>query len=152
MIVLLLSLMSGAADASDAQVADLVREAVASRHMESCESVRALGTTEQVRAALIQATEHQAPPWAPLRAAGCLTELADSDPIAMVHTKRLLQDRARPGFALAITEKLDILPARVASDLAKTAWAVAQSEPKLTSRVQSTLQRSTHASVRSVLK
>ncbi|MFK7931362.1 MAG: hypothetical protein AB8H79_24490 [Myxococcota bacterium] len=152
MIIFLLSLMSGAADLSDAQVANKVHEAMAARHMDSCDAVRALGNADQVRAALIQATEHQAPPWAPLRAAGCLTEFVEADPLAMAHARALLRDKARPGFVLAITEKLDVLPSHVALELAETAWVTARVEPRLTRRVQSTLQSSTHASVRAVLK
>lgn len=155
MIVLLLSMVGLAAEpeppAADGAVASQVTAMVAARHMESCDGVFAAGDTAVVRDALVQITAHQAPPWAPMRAASCLAELAPSDAVALTETRRLIALHDQPGFVLAVAEKLDRMPADLATDLGRAIWQRSAAEPRLVRRVQPLLRSSQHATVRAVL-
>jgi len=155
MIVLLLSMVGLAAEPeslpADDAVATRVTAIVAARHMDSCDGVFAAGDSGDVRDALVQITEHQAPPWAPMRAASCLAELAPSDAVALTQTRRLIALPDQPGFTLAVAEKLDRMPAELATDLGRAIWQRSAAEPRLVRRVQPLLRSSQHAAVRAVL-
>jgi len=130
-------------------VAAGVDRALASRVEVSCTDVLALGPADQVRSALVAATERALPPWAPLRAAGCLTELAASDDAALQHVQGLVGLQDQPGFALAVSERLHVLPEARAVQLATA--ALDNPAPALKRRLPARLLQSPSAPVRALV-
>lgn len=150
LFVLLTSLAFGA-DPVEASVADRVSETLAARHDVGCPAVFELGDTAQVRAALVDVAAQELPPWAPLRAASCLTELAASDPLAWAAARDLIDVPGKPGLALAVTQRLDHLDSARAEELAKRALARAEHEPRLATKIVPAVTRSEHAAVRALV-
>jgi hypothetical protein len=149
MLTLILTLLAAAAP--DAPVAERVHEALRLRHDPGCEAILALGDTEGVRDALADATTHQAPPWAPMRAAACLTELAADDARARVAVGELMTRAEAPGLALAVTERLDALDEPVAVELARAALATHGDAPRVARRLVPRLQAAPHPGVRALV-
>ena len=130
-------------------VAQGVDRALASRREIPCDQVLDLGSTADVRTALAAATERELPPWAPLRAASCLTDLAETDDVALAYVQQLVARTDAPGFALAVTERLDHLPELRAVSIAQV--AVANPSPALRSRLPARLRESSYSTVRALV-
>ena len=131
-----------------ATVADRVDDALAARHDVGCPTLVALGDTAEVRAALVAATRREAPPWAPLRAASCLTDMSVTDAPSFVAVRDLLSLDGKPGLALAVVHRLDGLDSVRAAELGDLALIQADREPRLGKRIRPVLERSAHESVR----
>ena len=111
-----------------AHAADL-DSALALRDGFSCSQ---LGTPDTaLRDALIARAEPQAmPPWAPMRAAGCLIELFPTDPVTATTVLPWMTDPERGGLALVVAENIDRFPLEISVQLANAAMAA----PASTSR------------------
>lgn len=131
-------------------VAEAVRAALASKVELPCADLLDLGPTDTVREALVDGTRHAMPPWAPLRAAGCLTELAATDDAALQHVQGLAADADQPGFALAISERLSDLPEARAVQIARK--ALANPAPALQARLPHRLLQCDHPAVRTLAR
>lgn len=147
LILIVLSTLGFAAEGS---VSDQVGALLAQRHDPGCAAVLAVGDTTSVRDALVAAAEREAPPWAPMRAASCLTELAATDTAAWTATRELLGREDQPGFAMAIAAKVDVLPEEHAVVVANTVAERVAVQPRLARAVAPTFEMSRHAAVRAV--
>ena len=150
-LFLLLTTFALGAEPVEASVADQVTASLAARHDTGCASIFALGDAAVVRDALVDATTHEAPPWAPLRAASCLTELAVTDGVALSAVRELIDVPGKPGFALAVSQRLDVLDPAQAEQLGKLALARADREPRLARRIVPVMERSAHDAVRALV-
>lgn len=152
MFLVTLMLSALAAPPSDAPVADpvgdRVGELLAMRHDPGCGAIRAVGAAGEIRDLLRAATATEMPPWAPIRAASCLAELAATDDIAWEAVRDLIGRPEQPGFVLAVLERADELPADRALHVARVGLDRARAEPSLRRAVPTRASRSEHAVVR----
>lgn len=150
-MLLLLALSSSVALAAEPSVEEGVGQALSLREDPGCQHIFAIGSQAEVRAALTSAVETSLPPWAPLRAAGCLTELAATDDAAWQTVQGLLQRPDQPGFVLAVVERVDVLPEARAERAAQLAMERVQTARALRRTVPTKLSQSTYPQVRAVV-
>jgi hypothetical protein len=146
----LINLMVSVAVAAPGDLQSRVDALLAQRHEASCSQLAALGPRDAVRGALVVASTTEMPPWAPLRAVGCLTEWS-IDPVARAEVVRLVKQPDQPGFALVVAEKLAGLPAEPAFELASAVRARAVSDVRLQRLVMPRLAASVHEPVRALV-
>lgn len=149
MLLLLLPTL-GLASPDAASLTDSAMSVLSVRDDPGCDALLALGEPAQVRAALTELVEVELPPWAPMRAASCLTELAASDARAWAVVEGLLQRPEQPGFVLAVLGRLDGLPSERAERAAQLAIQRSTTQASLQRIVPARLQDSAHASVRAI--
>jgi hypothetical protein len=146
-LMLLLAPAFASSDSLDARVDALL----ADRHHDGCAQIFQAGPPAAVRDALATAVDRPGPPWAPLRAVGCLTEQAATDDAAFALVRSLIARPELPGLAVAAAEKVDVLPAARAVVIAEAALRRAEAEPQVARRVSPVLGRSVHAPVRAMV-
>lgn len=135
--------------APSADPAQAVMDQLTGKAAVTCDQIFAMGSPSEVRGALVAGTAVSMPPWAPMRAAGCLTQLAATDDVALGHVGKLAALEAQPGFALVISEHLSELPADRAVQLANQ--ALANPSPALDRRLPTRLQSCGHPSVQALV-
>lgn len=149
MLLLLLSTL-GLASPDAASLTDAAMAVLSVRDDPGCAALFALGEPAQLRVALTELVEVELPPWAPMRAASCLTELAASDPQAWTVVEGLLQRPDQPGFVLPVIGRLDGLPSERAERAAQLAIQRSATQASLQRIVPARLQDSAHAQVRAI--
>ena len=158
MLTLLFALLLPAASADDAlappapgTLTHEVWRVLSQRHDAGCQSVLALGTAEEVRDSLLTIAEGaEAPPWAPLRAASCLTAEMGSDPLVQPALERWVREPAYSGLGFAVLQGVDALPEGQAVALAKV--ALARTDERFLGKARRALGASTRPVVQDTLK
>lgn len=99
-----------------------VWQSLAQRHDPGCESALAKGERDAVREALVTVAETaDAPPWAAVRAAVCLTREFGADETTGPVLERWVTDTAFSGLGTAVLQQLDALPQEQAMALGTSA-------------------------------
>ncbi|TVQ91428.1 MAG: hypothetical protein EA397_10265 [Deltaproteobacteria bacterium] len=150
LLALLALAASSVAFAQGPSMQERVDGVLSEREDPGCDKLFALGARGLVRDALIAAVQTELPPWAPLRAASCLTELAVHDEQAWETVQDLLQRPDQPGFVLAILDRAHALPVERAELVAQHSLERAQQVRALQRTVPTRLKASPYPSVRAL--
>lgn len=149
---MLFPLLLSIAMAAPADVAASVHHALLLRDGFSCDDAQLLGDQAAVRDALIAEVAVESPPWVPMRAAACVAEHADGDPIAWTAVRGWMGEAGKPGLALVVLGAADKLPAPRAIEIAELAVARMPTDARFARYAAPKIAASVHPEVRALAK